>query len=628
VVGIMSRRFARLGSDLEAFVPLVFTDAQRANERRGQHFLQTQGFLKSGVTLEQAQAELDVLARRTASEYPTTNQGVGFLVRGQGAYINRTLAPLLYVLLGAVACVLLIAGANVANLLLARATVRQREMAVRSALGAGRGRLVRQLLAESVLLAALGGGAGLFLAEWGLRLVRTFAPLASTDFARLAYVQLDGAMLACTLGFSVVTGLVFGLAPAWLASQVDLNDALKQATRGGSTRGGARGLLVVVEVALALVLLTGAGLLVRSFTRLARVELGFAPDRVAVMNLVLRPQRYAKPEQVFAFADALLARVHALPGVEAVALATPTPLNTSGAFDFALDGATAAKRNLKPSAALYRVTPEYFSAMGIRLVDGREFTERDINGAPGVAVVNQTFVQNYFPGENPIGRRVNVGRPGTPEAWFEIVGTVGDVMQGSPGQYVPPQLYLPLGQAGSTTFSVVVRTSGDPTSVLTLLKPQVYAVDANQSTGAVRRLRDMVSDALARQNLARSLLGIFAAIALVIAAVGIYAVMAYAVSQRAVEFGIRMALGASRGDILRLVLASGMKIVALGLVVGVGAAFALGQILQSLLFEISARDPATLVAIVVGLGLISLCACLLPARRAMRVSPMVALRAE
>ena len=310
VIGVMSPRFARFGSDLDVWMPMVFSDQQR-NNQRGAHYLRTMGLLKHGVTLEQAEAEREVLGANLARQYPATNKGGGLTVRRFTTYLNRSMAPMLYVLLGAVLCVLLIACANVANLLLARATVRQKEMSIRAALGAGRGRLVRQLLVESILLAALGGAVGILLAQWGLNFIRIYGPSAGTDLARLAYVEMDGGMLAFTVGFSLLTGVAFGLVPAWLSSRADLNDALKQGTRG-STEGGVRGrlrsTLVVVEVSLALVLLTGAGLLVRSFARLAQLDPGFAPGHVATLRLGLSGRKYAKPEARLQFADELLGK--------------------------------------------------------------------------------------------------------------------------------------------------------------------------------------------------------------------------------------------------------------------------------------------------------------------------------
>ena len=627
VVGVISPRFARYGSDLEYFLPLDLgvpgPDARRA------HYLQTMGKLKRGVSVAQAQAELSVIAANAAREYPDTNKGMGVLVRDLGAYINRSLAPMLAILLGAVGCVLFIACANVANLLLARATVRQREISIRAALGASRGRLIRQLLAESVLLAGLGGGFGILLAQLGLRFIRVYGPSAGTDMARLAYIELDPTVLAFTLGFSLLTGVVFGLAPAWLGSRVDLNEMLKQGSRGSSEagmRGGLRRVLVVMEVALALVLLAGAGLLLRSFDRLARVDPGFASERVAAMQILLSGRKYGTPEQRQQFTTGLLERIRAMPGVEAAGLANLTPFNTPGPLNFAIAGRPPS--NQPPAAIPYIVTAQYFNAMGIRVVQGRGFDERDGVSGPPVFVVNESLVRQYFPHDNPLGQTIALtfGKNAGPTG--EIVGVVGDVMQGTPGEPPVPQFYLPWAVLPGGGMNVMVRTAGDPAAALPALKAQVHALDRDLPVAVARPLQGLMDDKLARPHFMLVLLGTYGLIALLIAAVGIYAVMAYSVSQRTTEFGIRMALGASRRDVLRQVLRQGMIVVGTGMIIGLGVALAVGQIVQSLLFDMSARDPVTLAAICALLFIVSLAACLLPARRATMVDPIVALRCE
>jgi putative ABC transport system permease protein len=628
VVGVIQPEFARYGSDIEIWVPLVFSEQQRT-QQRGAHYLQTMGRLKRGVSLAQAQAELDVLAANLAQQYPDTNKGVGLLVRDFGAYINRSLAPMLYVLLGAVGCVLLIACANVANLLLARATTRQREISIRSALGAGRGRIMRQLLVESMVLAALGGAAGILLAQWGLRFVRVYGPAAGTDLARLAYIELDPGVLAFTVGFSLLTGVVFGLAPAWLGSRVDLSEALKQSSRGNSetgVRGRLRGTLVVLEVSLALVLLAGAGLLVRSFAQLAQLDPGFVPERVATMRIDLNGKKYPLDRQRLQFTDALLERIKRLPGVEAAAVTTLSPSNNSGPLSFDIAGRPPGK--VQPGAVPYSVTPDYFNAMGVRLLRGRGFDDRDGVSGPLVFVINETLARQFFGNEDPLGQRLSLKIGRNPEPVGEIVGIVRDVMQGMPGTPSPPQLYVPWAAFNWNRFFVMVRTAGDPAALLPLLKAEVHAIDGNQPVGASRTLEELMDNAIARTRLMLVLLVTFGLVALVIAAVGIYGVMAYSVSQRTMEFGIRMALGASRRDVLREVMRRGMRTVAVGVLLGVGAALLLGKVVGALLYNTSPRDPFTLVAIVLLLLAVALIACLLPARRATKVDPMVALRAE
>jgi putative ABC transport system permease protein len=630
IVGIISQQFAKYGSDLEVWLPLAITDQQKAEQRRF-HSVQTFGRLKPGITLARAQAELTLIAANIARQYPDTNKGGGLLVREFGAYINRSLAPMLYLLLGAVGCVLLIACANVANLLLARATVRQREISVRAALGAGRGRLVRQLLAESLVLAALGGGLGILLAQWGLHFIRIYGPAAGTDLARLAYIEIDPAVLAFTAGLTLLTGIIFGLAPAWLSAGVDVNEMLKQGGRGNSdstASGRLRRILIVMEVALAVVLLAAAGLLVRSFARLTEVDPGFVRQHVAVLQVGLNGRKYGASEQRRQFADALLERIRALPGVEAAGMGTPGPLLGGGVFPFEIGGRPPSQT--QPTATPLLVTPDYFHTLKVRLMRGRLLDARDGLSGPPAFVINETLAKFYFPSEDPIGRPLtfNFGRS---KLEGEIVGVVGDVMQGVPGEPSPPQLYLPwvaLTTGGLNALQVFVRTTNDPAPILAQLKSQVYAVDRAQPVLMARTLESLMDDKLARSHLMLMLLGIYGLIALVIAAVGIYGVMAYSVSRRTMEFGIRMALGASRANILQHVLREGMLLVSVGVVCGVAVALAFGRVLESLLYHLSPRDPITLIAIVGLLLVVAFVACFLPARRATKVDPMVALRAE
>jgi putative ABC transport system permease protein len=629
VVGVLGEQFQQFGSNLDAFVPLVFTDRQRL-QQRGSHYLQVTGRLKPDVTVEQAQAELNLFAARLAAQYPDTNKGGGLLVRNFGPYLNRTLAPMLHILLGVVGCVLLVACANVANLLLARATTRQKEIAVRAALGASRAQIVRQLLIESVVLALAGGAAGVLLAQWGLQFVRTFAPSAGTDFARLAFVELDGRMLGFALLFSAATGIAFGLAPAWLTSRVDLNDALKQGTRG-STEGGARGRLrnglAALEIALALVLLTGAGLLIRSFVQLAHVDPGFTVERVATANIFFRTDKYRTPEQRIAYADALLERFHRLPGAEAAAFTSTLPFASPAGFSFAVaDRPFDSAANL-PSAVPYLVTPEYFRTMGIRLLRGRTVGDQDRPSAPFVVVVNETLARQFFPNEEALGRQLRFPT-NLPNVSPEIVGVVSDTMQGNPGTPTPPQIYFAWRQFSTAALTAVVRTSGDPGPALAALKSQVHEVDPTQPVFGVRTLEKAFGDTLARQRLMLRLLVAFAGVALVIAAVGLYGVMAYSVGQRTTEFGIRMALGAGSRDILGHVMRTGMKIAAVGVSLGLVAAFALGRLIEALLYQTNPRDPLTLGLIASVLAAVAFLACLIPARRATKVDPLVALRAE
>ncbi len=625
VVGIAPVGFG-LTSKVDAWMPMAFKPNETANDARGGHYINVVGRLRAGVTVAQARAELEVLASQLAKQYPDSNKGWGIFMMPIQDYTVRDVKPVLYTLLGAVGCVLLIACANLANLLLARATARSREISIRAALGASRGRLVRQLLTESVVLAVCGGLAGVILARWGLDAMLALAP---TSLPRITEIHLDSGVLLFSLALSVVTGLVFGIAPAWLAARADLNEALKQGTRG-STEGGARGrlrsALVVTEVTVALMLLGGAGLLARSFMQLTHVDPGFIPENATVLRLSLPQKKYEKPEQQTAFADALLDRVKNLPGVQAVGLTHSMPLAGDYVLGFNIEGRPAIAPSDLPSTSYYTVTPDYFRAMGIRLIRGRLFTAQDDAKAGRVAIINETMARQYFPNEDPIGKRINITNG--PDTWREIVGIAGDIKQYGVDKATSAQSYEPFAQVPFSSLNVVVRTKGSSSALLSALRPAVYAVDKDQPVGTIRPLEEIVADSIARQRFAMTLLTVFSSVALVIAAVGIYGVMAYNVVQRTGEFGIRMALGAQQGDVLRLVLTQGSKLIGLGLLIGLLATLAASRAMGSMLFNTSAYDPLTLGTITVLLGAVALVACFFPANRATKVNPIEALRTE
>jgi putative ABC transport system permease protein len=625
VVGVAPPGFG-LASKVDAWIPMAFKPDEVANDARGGHYINVVGRLKSGVTVAQARAELEVIASQLGKQYPDSNKGWGILLMPLQDYGVRDVKPVLYTLLGAVGCVLLIACANLANLLLARATARHREISIRAALGASRARLVRQLLTESVVLSLLGGVGGLLLARWGLDALLALAP---TSLPRITEIHLDARVLLFSLVLSVVTGLVFGIAPAWLAARADVNEALKQGSRG-STEGGARGrlrsALVVIEVTFALMLLGGAGLLARSFMQLAQVDPGFNPENATLLRLSLPQKKYALPEQQTAFANALLERVKVLPGVQAAGVTHSMPLVGDYVLGFNIEGRPAIAPSDLPSTNYYAVTPDYFRAMGIRLIRGRTFTPQDDAKAPRVAIVNETMARQHFPNEDPIGKRINISNG--PDAWREIVGIVGDIKQYGVDKATSAQSYEPFAQVPFSSMNVVVRTNGSPAALLGALRPAVYSVDKDQPIGAIRPLEEIVADSMARQRFAMTLLTVFSLVALVIAAVGIYGVMAYSVVQRTGEFGIRMALGAQQGDVLRLVLTQGGKLIGLGLIIGLAATLAASRAMGSMLFNTSAQDPLTLCTITLLLGAVALVACLLPASRATKVNPIEALRAE
>jgi putative ABC transport system permease protein len=625
VVGVAPLGFG-IASKVDAWMPMAFDPKETANDNRGAHYLSVAGRLRPGVTVAQAEAELKVLAAQLATQYPDSNKGWGIFMMPLQEYSVRDVRIVLYTLLGAVGCVLLIACANIANLLLARATARHREISIRAALGASRARLVRQLLTESVLLALCGGLTGMLFARWGLDALLALAP---ANLPRVTDIQLDAGVLVFSLALSVITGLVFGIAPAWLAARADVNEALKQGSRG-STEGGARGrlrsALVVIEVTFALMLLGGAGLLARSFIQLAHVDPGFTPENATVLRLSLPQKKYALPEQQTAFADALLERVKTLPGVQAAGLTHSLPLASDYVLGFNIEGRPAIAPSDLPSTNYYAITPEYFRAMGIRLVRGRVFTVRDDAKAPRVAIINETMARQHFPNEDPIGKRINITNG--PDTWREIIGIVGDIKQYGVDKATTNQSYEPFAQVPFSSLNVVIRTNGPATALLGAIRPTVYAVDKDQPIGTIRPLEEIVADSVARQRFAMTLLTVFSLVALVIAAVGIYGVMAYSVVQRTGEFGIRMALGAQQRDVLRLVLAQGGKLVGLGLIIGLAATLAASRAMGSMLFNTSAQDPFTLGTITLLLGAVALVACLLPASRATKVNPIEALRTE
>jgi len=633
VVGVATAEWARQGYQVDAFVPMVFTDPEC--QQRGGRFSWAFGQLKPGVTLAQAQVELDVIAARLARQYPDTNTGRGFSLVPVVVDNARGLRPILWTLLGAVSGVLLIVCANVANLLLARANTRQREMAVRAALGAGRGRLVRQLLTESILLALFGGGAGLLVAQWTLALVHAYAN--APGLVRLQFVELRPGMLAFALGLSLTTGIIFGLAPAWLGSATDLNENLKQGMRGNTETGGRgrlRSALVVLEVAGTLVLLVGAGLLLRSFVQLTRTDPGYVPERVTTMEMrlpgTLAHNKYSRAEPRNVFVEAVLARLQTLPEVQAVgAVNELPPTNQYYTLGFAIENRPDQPAGDWPRANHFIATPGYFSAMGIRLLRGRLFTEQDSAQAPGVVLMSQTMARQYFSEVDPLGQHLQfAGLSRNDKTSWEIVGIVNDVSTGIAGTEIQPQVYMPFAQKPQTVFRFVIRARGNPTALWSSLKQQVYAVDKDQPVQAIRPLAELMDARVINQRFTLHLLGIFAFVALVIAAVGIFGVMAYNVNQRMTEIGIRMALGAQTQDVLRLVFGHGARLVGLGLLLGLTASFAAGRAIESLLYHVSARDPLTLGVITLLLCAVAALACLLPARRAVKIDPLVVLRAE
>ncbi|HKP85995.1 MAG TPA: ABC transporter permease [Blastocatellia bacterium] len=624
VIGIMPPTFKFPEDDIELWTPIAFDSDDR--QSHGAHFISVVGRLKPGVSVNEAQSEMDAIAGRLREQFPNSNSGWYARVTPMLDYAVANIKPALLVMLCAVAFVLLIACANVANLLLARAAARQKEVAIRRALGAGRWRIVRQLLTESVLLALVGGGVGLLIAVWG---VDALVALAPEDLPRVRDVGIDRYALLFTFAITLLTGVIFGLAPAVEASKPNLNETLKDAGRG-STGGLGRkrlsNLLVIAEVALALVLLVSGGLMMRSFLKLLEVNPGFNPQNVLTVNISLPFKKYSDDDKQAAFVRQLSERVAALPGAQSVGVTNVMPIVNDFNLGFVIEGQPRGTNAELPSTKYYGVSPDFFAAMGIPLLSGRVFTERDNKDSTRVVIINETMARRYFPGVDPIGKRMHItmGK----EIWREIVGVVGDVKQNGLDHETPVQTYEPLAQEPSTFMTLVVRSESDPMKLSAAIRGVVLALDSEQPVYAFMPLDRILDDSVAQQRFSMLLLAIFATVALVLAAVGLYGVMAYSVTQRTHELGIRMALGASSRDVLRLVIGQGFLLTLIGVGIGLTAAFFLTRMMESLLFGVSATDPATFAAISAMLAGVSLLASYIPARRAMKVDPMVALRYE
>src|SRR5215213_4580045 len=598
-------------------------------EQRDSHGYRVIARMKPGVTIEQANAELDTISRRLEQQYPDSNATVFVAAASMHEEMTRDVRPALLILLGAVGLVLLIACANVANLLLARAAGRQKEIAIRTALGASRWRVVRQLLVESLLLALAGGAAGLLLGWWGLDLMKGLLP---AGFPRAADIGVDPRVLAFTLLVSCATGVLFGLAPALQFTKPDVHAALKESARGstaGGRSGRLRGLLIVSEVALSLVLLAGAGLLFRSLMRLQSVELGFRPQRVLTFRLTPSGSNFREDAQYSAFFRDVAERVRNIPGVEAVGVINTLPLAKGPTTGFRVEGRPASRPDQWPSVNYRSVSPEYFRAVGVSLLRGRAPDERDSPASPPVLVVNEALARRDFPGEDPVGKRISFGvRPGGEPYWFQIVGVVADVRSMEVQTEPPAEIYTSYLQDPFAGMSYVVRSTVEPESLAPAVREAVRSVDRAQPVAEFRTLENLVGEAVAEPRLNSILLGLFAGLALALAAAGIYGVMSYAVTQRTHEIGIRIALGAQGRDVLRFVVGQGMALAAAGVGLGLVASFAVTRLMSGLLYGVSPSDPATLAFVSLTLLSVALAACIVPARRAMKVDPMVALRHE
>jgi putative ABC transport system permease protein len=628
VVGITPANF-QYGTEADVTVPIGL-QAERFRLRGRDPGVNVVARLKPGVSQQQAETELNLIAASLERQYPESNTGRRVLMTPlHESFVGDVRQPLL-ILLGSVGLVLLIACANVANLLLVRSSARRKEMAVRVALGAGRARIVRQLLTESVLLAAMGAALGILLAFWGTSLIISQVP---DGIPRLQEARVDAPVLVFTLAVSLLTGLLFGLAPALQASRPNLTEGLKEGERGSSgRRQRLRGALVICEVALTLALLAGAGLLIQSFLRVLQVDPGFKARNLLTMQLSVNN---ADGHQVANFFEQLQREVRSLPGVRAVAVSNGLPLGGANQPPFIIEGRPRPEPGKEPVGVRYTVSPDYFRTLGIELLKGRVFAAQDTPDAQPVVIIDEMLARQYFPDEDPLGKRMRQALPDAPS--LEIVGVVRHVEHDSLDGQAPAraQFYLnfhqiPVGRLPTQVrrISLLVRTEVEPSSLAPAVRGRVAVLNKDQGVFNVRTMEQLVAQSVAPRRFSMLLLTVFAAVALVLAGVGIYGMMSYAVAQRSREIGVRMALGAQVSDVLRLVIVQGMKLVLVGVALGLVASVALTQTIKSLLFGVSATDPATFAAIALLLALVALLACFVPARRATRVNPLTALRGE
>ncbi|HMV87058.1 MAG TPA: ABC transporter permease [Blastocatellia bacterium] len=628
VIGVLppSFQFALRPADLW----LPYQPTQNQLTRRFMHGTNLIGRLRAGVSVEQANTEAGAIAQRIAAEHKESHAGVRLLLTPLQQQVTGAVKPVLLALLAAVGFVLLMVCANVAGLLLARSLARQKEIALRTALGATRGRVVRQLLTEALLLSVLGAAGGLLIARFGLDALVAALPqnqLAALPF--FATLKLDPGILMFTLGLALLTGVVFGLAPALQASRLDLQEALKE---GGRTTGGARqrlrGALVVTQLALAVVLLVGAGLMMKSLLRLMQVNLGFDPTNVLTMTVVLPANKYTEPNRMVAYYRQLEERLVALPGVVSAGTVSQLPLQPGNTTRFIVEGEPVPPPDQETEANIRTAGDSYFSALGIPLLQGRNFNERDQADGTQVVIINQSLADKLLGGRNPLGRRLLF--PSFPDQTVEVVGVVGDVKTTGLDQAARPVLYYPFTQNASTGTNLVVRGKTDAAMLTEAVRNECRALEPDVALFNVQTMETLIEQtpAAVLRRLPTWLTGIFAVVALLLAGLGVYGVVSYSVNQQTHDIGVRMALGARRTDILKLVMRQGLALAVAGVALGAVAALALTRWLNSLLYEVSARDPLIFAAVVGTLLLVALAACWIPARRATKLDPMIALRSE
>jgi predicted permease len=636
VVGVMPASFQFPLSSQPPELWTTFGDQMISNfteepmtSQRGAHFLGSIGRLKSGVSLQEANADANAVGAALEKQYPDTNGHLSLVLQPEIEAMVGDIRPVLMMVLGSVGFLLLIACSNAANLLLARAAGRRREMAIRASMGAGRIRVLRQLLTESVLLALAGGLLGLFLAVWGTTLL---ASLPSLQIPRLAQAGIDLRVLAFTLGVSVFTGVLFGMAPAWHASRFNLFLSLKEGGRASSeskSASRARNMLVVAQVSLAVILLVGASLLIESMVHLTRQSPGFDPNNVLTFNLDLPDARYGKPEQSIAFFRDLLTRIRALPGVQTASAVLPLPMGDDIIrTSFQIEGRPVAKSE-EPRVHFRIVAQDYIQTMHIPLIAGRDLTPRDNRTGAPVVLINEALARRYFPNENPIGKHIKPAVTDSgPEKMREIVGVVGDVRHRNLWQATDPECYVPYDQAALGAMNIVIRAQGNPMNLLPSIREQVRALDTELPIYKAREMREYVEASVAQRKFTSTLVSVFAAAGLLLATVGLFALISYSVEQRRNEIGIRVAVGAERSDIIRMVLRSGVALALAGVVIGLVFTLAISSVLKNQLFGVTATDPMTFAGVALALVAVATAACYIPAWRAANADPVVALRNE
>ena len=632
VIGVMPRGFEVL-TPADVFLPFVPWARTLPDDRNWHPGIIAIGRLRPGVTRALAKTEMLGITKRLEQQYPLYNTGVSADVVGLQEQMVQNVRPALLLLLGAVAAVLLIACVNVANLLLARAASRGREVAIRTSMGASRSRLIRQLLTESVLLSLIGGILGLLIA-WAA--VGPLLKISAGSVPAAFSVSLDRSVLLFTIGISILTGLLFGLVPALRTARLDLRETLNEGSRGSTSGPGAhrlRGALVAAEIALAMLLLVGAGLLLRSFERLQDVPPGFQPDHLLIADLPLSQTAYAKPEQRYEFYDRLVERAKSLPGVRSAAAASFLPVSGGGGLiHFNITGRPPKSPHDFIAAGYRTVTSGYFETLGIPLLRGRSIAPGDVDKSPWVVVINNTMVRTFFPNEDPLGKRLQLGAlPGDQIPTMEVVGIVGDVLQGL-GDEAKAEMYVPFRQGDQVLpvfqMSVVLRTSMDPLTATSALRSALGEIDPNQPLVNTRSMEQNIQTSVAQPRFRTWLIGIFALLALALAGIGVYGVMSYSVTQRTSEIGIRVNMGAQPSDIMGIIVGEGLRLALLGVAIGVIGAFLLSHLLRSFVFGVSTSDPATFAGVAIVLTLVGAAASYIPARRATRVDPLVALRYE